>query len=467
MPCKHCGVLPDRNCLRLIVPLVLQVTAICLIDATSASAQEGWFVNALSDVRYNSIEFVNDSVGFVSGYGVLMRTTDGGRTWENILPEYLFGSDQIQVAAVSADTVWALSTPSSTMRWTTDGGETVPWPTKVIGRDYRGFPWVTSFALTDTRAVIAVGQVGADPAYGGHDRELILRTTDGEDWYEIPPHGDPNFLAWDICVTKDNVIWVIGGDHMVMKSVDDGLTWEAMDPPGGGLDNLLEHISFLKDGVHGWISSSIFIYRTRDSGASWERVADLREILGGDYYFWEPIYDLEFVTEESGWAIYEHFMLHTTDGGDTWTKTDIRPLIGANGLKDLWFSDPDHGWAVGGDGKYPTEGKPSSSGFILQINRASTVASSIEEPQFTTPVSVYPNPLSTSAEIEFSLDSPQPASIDVYDLLGRRIERLDSGMRLEGLHRVRWNRGELGAGVYLIRVTTKKTTYVARAVVVD
>lgn len=455
-----------------ITPIRLPTLATLILVAANFTlvgdlfGQDGWFVNTVSDVRYNAIEFTNDSVGFAGGYGVLMRTTDGGETWKNIFPEYLFASSQIKVAAVSADTVWTLA-PSNTIRWTTDGGETVPWPTKVIGKDYSGFPWVTSFGLTDKRTVIAVGQVGADPGYGGHDRELIIRTTDGEDWTRIPPHGDPNYLVWDICVTKDNVIWLVGGDHMLMKSVDDGLTWERMAPPGGDLDNTLEHISFLEDGVHGWISSNLFLYRTEDGGALWERIADVRQIMGNDYFDWEPIYDLEFVNEERGWAIYEYFMLYTTDGGATWTKTDMRPLIGRNRLKDLWFRDPDHGWAVGGDGRYGDEGSTSKSGIMLQTNTGSTVASSIEEPRYAKPISVYPNPLRTSAEIEFSLDIPQHTSVDVYDLLGRQIETLDSGMRLEGVHRVRWNRRRLGAGVYLIRVTTSKNTSVARAVVVD
>jgi Calcineurin-like phosphoesterase/FlgD Ig-like domain len=74
---------------------------------------------------------------------------------------------------------------------------------------------------------------------------------------------------------------------------------------------------------------------------------------------------------------------------------------------------------------------------------------------------VGPNPFraggSTALAIRFALDQPQHVALDVFDLSGRRVARLEHGAFAAGVHTVTWN-GSLAdgtlapAGVYVVRL---------------
>jgi hypothetical protein len=61
----------------------------------------------------------------------------------------------------------------------------------------------------------------------------------------------------------------------------------------------------------------------------------------------------------------------------------------------------------------------------------------------------YPNPFNPATTIKFSVQSSGPASLKVYDLLGREVATLHQGMLTAGSHEVRFNAGNLPSGMYL------------------
>jgi hypothetical protein len=64
----------------------------------------------------------------------------------------------------------------------------------------------------------------------------------------------------------------------------------------------------------------------------------------------------------------------------------------------------------------------------------------------------YPNPFRTSTEIRFGLPQAAEVSLEVYDLLGRRVAVLASERMQAGFHRVHLNGAELSSGVYVYRL---------------
>ena len=75
----------------------------------------------------------------------------------------------------------------------------------------------------------------------------------------------------------------------------------------------------------------------------------------------------------------------------------------------------------------------------------------------------YPNPFRQQTTIEYTLPKAGAVTVEVYDLLGRRVRVLMDGRQTAGLHRVRWNgRGGGGApaasGLYIVRVKAAGTT---------
>lgn len=67
----------------------------------------------------------------------------------------------------------------------------------------------------------------------------------------------------------------------------------------------------------------------------------------------------------------------------------------------------------------------------------------------------YPNPFNTCTIIEYRLPSRSDVTVEIFDMLGRKIETLFSGTLPGGLHRVTWNAGEHSSGVYYYRINSQ------------
>jgi len=64
----------------------------------------------------------------------------------------------------------------------------------------------------------------------------------------------------------------------------------------------------------------------------------------------------------------------------------------------------------------------------------------------------YPNPFNQSTTITFSIPEPNIVTIEIYDLLGRKVESPVKEFRQAGVHRVKLNTEQLSSGVYFYRL---------------
>ena len=75
----------------------------------------------------------------------------------------------------------------------------------------------------------------------------------------------------------------------------------------------------------------------------------------------------------------------------------------------------------------------------------------------------YPNPFNAETQISFSLPTRSAVRIDIYDMLGRRVNTLVDAHMDAGVHRVVWNgRSESGeslsSGIYIYRMNAGQFT---------
>ncbi|MEO0858659.1 MAG: PA domain-containing protein [Bacteroidota bacterium] len=80
--------------------------------------------------------------------------------------------------------------------------------------------------------------------------------------------------------------------------------------------------------------------------------------------------------------------------------------------------------------------------------------------------SVYPNPVSTTAQVGFTLPTAEQARVEVYDLLGRRVAVVAEGVRPAGTHTVTLDVTGLPSGVYVVRLATPSVALTERVTVV-
>ena len=70
----------------------------------------------------------------------------------------------------------------------------------------------------------------------------------------------------------------------------------------------------------------------------------------------------------------------------------------------------------------------------------------------------YPNPFNPTTSIRFELPANQPVTLRVFDLSGRQVATLASGVYTAGSHEIRFDASSLSSGVYFYQLQTETAT---------
>ncbi|MBD3232969.1 MAG: T9SS type A sorting domain-containing protein [candidate division Zixibacteria bacterium] len=74
----------------------------------------------------------------------------------------------------------------------------------------------------------------------------------------------------------------------------------------------------------------------------------------------------------------------------------------------------------------------------------------------------YPNPFNPVTTISYNILDPGKVTLEVYNLLGEKVDVLIDGHQEAGLGSVEWNAGNFASGVYFYRLETKSGIYTKR-----
>ena len=74
----------------------------------------------------------------------------------------------------------------------------------------------------------------------------------------------------------------------------------------------------------------------------------------------------------------------------------------------------------------------------------------------------FPNPFNAQTTIEYNIPFEADVKIEIYDILGRRIETLVNERRPTGLNRVIWNADNVASGMYFYRLQAGEYTAAKR-----
>jgi len=89
---------------------------------------------------------------------------------------------------------------------------------------------------------------------------------------------------------------------------------------------------------------------------------------------------------------------------------------------------------------------------FIPINVSSVTAIEVAESPET--LRNYPNPFNAYTVIEFNLETPQNIILDIYDILGRKIESFSGAEYGAGINRVTWETTHIPSGVYYCRLSS-------------
>jgi photosystem II stability/assembly factor-like uncharacterized protein len=266
--------------------LLFGTVALFATQSTERDPAPRWtmFRTGLS-ARLRGISAVSDRVVWASGSdGTVIRTGDGGRSWQPLIVPGSRTLDFRDIDAVSARTAYVLSIgpgEASRIYKTTDAG--ARWTLQFTNHDPKAF--FDAMAFRDEHAGFAL----SDSVDG---RLVLLRTRDGGAHWTRVTEGLPPALAGEgaYAASGTNVailrrrIWLGTSASRVIRSNDDGRTWTASATPlPSSASAGIFSIAF-RNALHGLVVGGDYrqeraavdnVAITGDGGASWSIVRGL------------------------------------------------------------------------------------------------------------------------------------------------------------------------------------------------
>ena len=103
--------------------------------------------------------------------------------------------------------------------------------------------------------------------------------------------------------------------------------------------------------------------------------------------------------------------------------------------------------------------------LILYFDQQTGIIEQIAEyPEMLSNIENYPNPFNASTIIKYNLAKNSDVVIDIYDILGRKVETLIAGKQTAGTHSFVWKPENLSSGVYFYQITANNYTETGRSV---
>jgi photosystem II stability/assembly factor-like uncharacterized protein len=182
------------------------------------------------------------------------------------------------------------------------------------------------------------------------------------DWKWIATNSPTaNSRTDDVWFFDEKIGWLVNSNGQVCQTTDGGDTWL---PPKKFIDPNTPGFPYLRcmgwaNQKNGWVGAvtkfdagnkdylKILLHRTTDGGATWNNVTNMPDTspagICGMYAVNE---NLVYGAGTNDPNLPGPGLVKTTDGGATWTHVDLSQH--ADNLIDVYFSDANTGWIVGG-----------------------------------------------------------------------------------------------------------------------
>jgi len=268
-------------------------------------------------------QWAQQDPGVSSGRLIGVSFPDPNNGWA-VGVDYSSGTGIAIITHTSSGTDWAPQTPPATTDSFSLSG--VSFPDATTG-------WSAGMRM-------APGNI-SDPA--------IIHTSDGTNWafQTVPPVIDPNVAGTSEFLNEVDFVntttgWAVGGYRdpntslrcPIILNTTNGTLWNIQTPPDPNDNYYLYGVDFVGSLI-GWAVGSGKIIHTQDGGNTWTTQYSTDIILN--------FTGVHFIDASRGWVAGDTGILYTSDGGTTWNVA-----TGSNhSLYDVFFADSDTGWAVG------------------------------------------------------------------------------------------------------------------------
>jgi photosystem II stability/assembly factor-like uncharacterized protein len=321
----------------------LQVVILSLfLTSLSFGQQTAWgWVNPLPQGNIlNSVLAINqDTVFSVGDYGTIIKTSNGGKTWQ-----------VTRTAAGVIEALYAVHFISPTTGWVVGEGG------RILKTTDAGKSWFILSSPT-YRDLYTIKFISSTTGWIAGQQGIILKTTDGGNSWILQSSGSTSSF-YGIYFFDANTGWVTGTGGTALKTTNGGTTW--VSKTTGTIQNLYS-IQFASTSIGFAAGSFGVILRSSDAGESWTPQTTNT---------WLSFYSLQFTSALTGWAVGSYgIILKTTNSGFSWFEQTSNTY---NDLFSAHFTSSTKGWAIGDFGTIvaTTDGGTTWSGQSSNIKQA-------------------------------------------------------------------------------------------------
>jgi len=414
------------------------------ISFLSSFTQTGWKVcNApIFNSRVDDIFMVNAQTGYaVCGDGKIVKTTDGGENWNLMLQSTGIYNRSVEFVNESKGFVGGFPLSGGTtniLRRTTDGG--VTWTDLSSLLHPKAKKGICGLAVADSNTIYGGGNWFQDSAY------LIKSTDGGNTWGFIDMHSYASSIIDMHFINKDTGFVTGRGlkplqTAVILYTTDGGASWSynfKNDTPSEycwKIQRLTNRIYYAS--IEDMTNVPPKILRSVDGGMTWTRLV-----------VWPVRYNIEgvgFIDPTHGWTGGDQRRsFETKDGGKTWDTINVCPYMNrVVKVNDTTiFASGDMIWKYKGTGVYP----PISDKKFAWIN-------------------CYPNPVRDILTMEVSIAVPTHIMVTVFDELGRQIKIIDNSDKPKGSYLYYLNTSGLSLGLYFVVLKTHEDKQLVKIIV--
>jgi photosystem II stability/assembly factor-like uncharacterized protein len=280
--------------------------------------------------------FVDRLHGWAVGtLGTIISTTNAGLTWHKLL---------LGVTNNALNAVWFPTGTHGfavgdlgTILESNDGG--LSW--KLRPGIPTGGVSLNDIAFVGDKTGFIVGAAG-----------VVLKTSDaGATWTRIQPIPTVNLLSVSATVQPgpDTTAWAVGDNGTALDTEDGGATWENVLIPASGVQfrgvvRPSRDVAF-SVGANSYTATTV----SSPAGPEWVLAPTPPTLTNFYGVSWPTAVQLMAVGENTGGT---PSILRSLDQGSTWMTQNLptSAVLSNHGLRDVYFTDHDHGWAVGRTG---------------------------------------------------------------------------------------------------------------------
>ncbi len=342
---------------------------------------------------YFKIYFLDQNTGYTTDVRGIYKTSDGGSNWTTLnAPQTAY----LDLSVLSTDTIWIV-TP--------------------------------------------------EPFAGG----VFFTSTGGANWVQQYSAGSQNPEKIYMYNARIGFISDNSGTPSIRKTTNGGLNWN-LNLAG----EYFTDMHFI-DSLTGWKCSGsdiAFIRKTTNGGINWI-VQNLPP--EAPPFLFSRMNRFSFINADTIWGvggtynfgsgIYRGILYKTTNGGGNWGYQIPDTTLQIPGYSFVQFIDKNKGWAY----------HVSQGGIHTNVGGDTTILS-VQLISNETPIEFklyqnYPNPFNPVTNIKFRLLKPGNAEITIYDITGRRIQKLLNDELNAGEYEIDFNGAGLSSGVYFYNLT--------------